>query len=72
MNAKPDLLPCPYCGAEAYIVVGTRKTVVACSRANLDTHRVYYTASTKEEAVALWNTRARLKEICTRTGGETS
>lgn len=67
-----NLERCPFCGAEAYVVVGTYKTVIACSRFDILTHRVYYSAPTKEEAIELWNTRARLMDIVRHSYSTTS
>lgn len=57
MTDTPELLPCPFCGGEAFIgePYGEGRYVAECLRC---TTRRDYAVSTKEQAIELWNTRA--------------
>lgn len=57
MSAE-TLLPCPFCGAPARGLTWQDDNSVACSNQDCEVSPVTQNYSTREQAIAVWNTRS--------------
>ena len=55
--ATKELEPCPFCGSEAELVSRGSRNYIACSNRDECWCGMTCPASTKEEAIAIWNRR---------------
>ena len=73
---ETKLLPCPFCGGEAFIAIEKQcdgnvvyeTKSVACSKCGVSTEKIicdgyYYCYYTDEEAIKAWNTRKPMEQI---------
>lgn len=51
------LLPCPFCGAEAFVWRTKYDVYIECGKYHADTHRVMVSGKTEDEAAERWNDR---------------
>lgn len=56
---KEDLKPCPFCGSEASVHSGTEDHYVLCRNDDCVAALVARSFSSREEAIAAWNKRAK-------------
>lgn len=64
MNEQ-KLLPCPFCGGEAFIWQTNKATYIQCEKWNTSDdngHLVQVSAKTRDEAVAKWQGRFVMRE----------
>ena len=52
-----ELKRCPFCGGEAFEWRTNHRVFIQCSNYNANSHLVEVRATTREEAVELWNRR---------------
>lgn len=56
----PELLPCPFCGGDAAMGTGETYAFVNCVECLAATNHLMNCDTTRDEAIAAWNTRADL------------
>ena len=62
-----ELLPCPFCGGEAYLYEDKKCDIYSVGCKNCcDIEPITRVCESKEEAIKLWNTRKPMQEIVER------
>lgn len=60
LEAKEELLPCPFCGGDAEVVVTNPISISKCAYVRCKECRVLsMPCDTKDEAIATWNRRVK-------------